>query len=73
MTDTVDTLFEMCRFDQAWRIYSISPWCAAFSKEELRLFEYREDLEYYYESGPSSKVNKNLGCLLLRNILEHFR
>jgi len=33
----LDEMYDMCRFDKAWNIRSISPWCAVFSKEELQV------------------------------------
>jgi len=33
----LDEMYDMCRFDKAWNIRQISPWCAVFSKEELQV------------------------------------
>lgn len=33
----MDEMYDMCRYDKAWNIKNISPWCAVFSKEELKV------------------------------------
>ena len=63
----------MCRVEKAWRIEKVSPWCAAFSKEELRVIEYREDLDFYYYVGPGRDINAKLGCSPMKDMFEHFR
>ncbi|KAJ4443227.1 hypothetical protein ANN_04895 [Periplaneta americana] len=68
----MDQMYDMCRFDKAWNIRSTSPWCAAFSKEELQLLEYREDLEYYYHAGYGNDINIKLGCTTVRDMINHF-
>ena len=30
---------------------SVSPWCSVFQEEEILLYEYRQDLRYYYGTG----------------------
>ena len=32
----------------------LSPWCGVFTDEELRYYEYSQDLNYYYGTGPGS-------------------
>ncbi|XP_033215557.1 multiple inositol polyphosphate phosphatase 1 isoform X2 [Belonocnema kinseyi] len=71
--DTVNIMYDMCRFEKAWRIEKVSTWCAAFSKNELRTLEYREDLNYYYYTGPGRDINAKLGCPPMKNMFEHFR
>ena len=66
-------MYDMCRFDKAWHVNRISPWCSVFNREELEILEYREDLKYYYYSGPGRRINQKLGCPPLRDMFEHFR
>ena len=42
-------LFQMPRFETAWNLGEDSPWCAAFVAEDLAVFEFREDLKYFYK------------------------
>ena len=69
----MNTIYDMCRFEKAWRIEKVSTWCAAFSKKELQILEYREDLDYYYYTGPGREINSKLGCPPMKNMFEHFR
>lgn len=68
----LDEMYAMCRYDKAWDIRRISPWCAVFSKEELQLMEYREDLEYFYRSGYGNEINVKLGCPTVKDLISRF-
>ncbi|KAK9307432.1 hypothetical protein QLX08_002243 [Tetragonisca angustula] len=65
-------MYDMCRYEKAWTVTKLSPWCAVFSKEELRVLEYREDLHYYYKAGYGREINAQLGCTLLQDMMNHF-
>lgn len=47
-----------------------SAWCAAFTKDQLKLLEYAVDLEEYYYAGYGNEVNKNIGCPPVRDLLQ---
>lgn len=50
-----------------------SPWCAAFTPEQLKLLEYGDDLFYFYRSGYGHEyLNKNLGCGLVKDLYDRF-
>ncbi|XP_053996566.1 multiple inositol polyphosphate phosphatase 1-like [Hylaeus anthracinus] len=66
------TMYDMCRYEKAWTVTKLSPWCAVFSKDELRVLEYREDLHYYYKAGYGRAINAQLGCTLLQDMMNHF-
>lgn len=65
----IDTIFDMCRYDQAWRLQDHSAWCAAFTPEHVRVLEYLEDLKYFYKSGPGSQINSNIMCAAVQDML----
>lgn len=71
-TDMIDAMYDACRYQKAWSVTELSPWCAVFSKEELRILEYREDLDYYYKAGYGRDINTRLGCPLLHDMMKHF-
>lgn len=71
-TDLIDAIYDACRYQKAWSVTELSPWCAAFNKEELRILEYREDLDYYYKAGYGRDINTRLGCPLLHDMMRHF-
>jgi multiple inositol-polyphosphate phosphatase/2,3-bisphosphoglycerate 3-phosphatase len=62
----------MCRFERAWSPDKESPWCAAFSNEDMQVFEYEEDLYHYYSVGPGREINSKLGCQPVRDMLDRF-
>lgn len=68
----IDAMYDACRYQKAWSVTELSPWCAVFSKEELHVLEYREDLDYYYKAGYGRDINTRLGCLLLHDMMQHF-
>ncbi|XP_033335973.2 multiple inositol polyphosphate phosphatase 1 [Megalopta genalis] len=69
---TILTMYDMCRYEKSWTVTQLSPWCAVFNKEELRVLEYREDLYYYYKAGYGREINAHLGCTLLQDMMNHF-
>ncbi|XP_077285576.1 multiple inositol polyphosphate phosphatase 1-like [Arctopsyche grandis] len=69
---TIKNIYDMCRYDKAWEINKNSPWCAAFTKDQLRLLEYIEDLKSYYETGYGNELNKKIGCLPLKDMMDKF-
>ncbi|KAI1377456.1 phosphoglycerate mutase-like protein [Hypoxylon crocopeplum] len=38
----------------------LSPWCGVFSEEELKQYEYSNDLRYYYGVGPGTDLPKKM-------------
>ncbi|KAG9695595.1 phosphoglycerate mutase-like protein, partial [Aureobasidium melanogenum] len=49
---------------------SRSPWCNIFTDDELRKYEYAQDLRYYYGSGPGSGKNYTLMQPVLNAIVQ---
>lgn len=49
-----------------------SAWCAAFTKEHLKILEYAEDLKYYYNDGYGHEMNAKLGCPPLKDMFQRF-
>ncbi|KAM3959180.1 multiple inositol polyphosphate phosphatase 1 [Aphomia sociella] len=67
--DVVYSMYQMCRYNKAWDNAAISPWCAAFSREDLKRIEYAEDLETYYKYGYGTPMTQKIGCTLLRDMI----
>ncbi|XP_034942314.1 multiple inositol polyphosphate phosphatase 1-like isoform X3 [Chelonus insularis] len=72
-SEAIYMMYDMCRFDKSWAVNKISPWCAVFNKEELKVLEYSEDIDYYYRAGYGRNVNDQLGCIPLQNMFQHFK
>ncbi|XP_067005691.2 multiple inositol polyphosphate phosphatase 1 [Anabrus simplex] len=66
------TMYDMCRFDKAWNVERLSPWCAVFSEDELKVMEYYGDMHSYYEEGYGNKINVYLGCPPVQDFMERF-
>ncbi|KAL8829657.1 MAG: hypothetical protein Q9191_001886 [Dirinaria sp. TL-2023a] len=54
---------EMCGFETLTR--GGSPWCAVFTHEDWRNFEYARDILLYYRAGPGNKFGAPMGWLWL--------
>lgn len=50
-----------------------SPWCAVFTRRQLELLEYAEDLQEYYYSGYGNPANAKVGCLLVKDMFDMMR
>ncbi|XP_014235128.1 multiple inositol polyphosphate phosphatase 1-like [Trichogramma pretiosum] len=70
--EKIKPMYEMCRWEAAWFPNETSTWCMAFTKEHLKYYEYREDLNYYYCCGPAQRLSQKLGCLTLSDMFNHF-
>ncbi|XP_068632185.1 multiple inositol polyphosphate phosphatase 1-like isoform X2 [Battus philenor] len=71
--DVVYNMYQMCRYDKAWNVAQISPWCAAFTKDDLRRIEYAEDLETYYKYGYGSPTNEKMGCTTVKDMMDFLK
>ena len=69
----VDSIWDMCRFDQAWYLQDDSPWCAAFLPEHVNILEYLEDLKYYYKASYGSDLNLNIMCAAVKDMVKNLR
>lgn len=49
-----------------------SPWCIAFTKTQLKLLEYGEDLKYFYKSGYGNQMSEKIGCSPVKDFYEKF-
>jgi len=37
LVDDLNKMMKICWLEKAWHVYSISPWCAAFSEDEMKV------------------------------------
>merc|ERR1719369_2108688 len=70
--DDLDAMYVACNFEQAWKPSKHSPWCSVFNTEQLKIMEYREDLEYYWVDGPHFPVTYEQACVLLADVYLNF-
>lgn len=62
----------MCAYETAWDEKSDSPWCRLISAETFKIFEFAEDLEYYWIDGYGYKLTYEQACAALRDMFSFF-
>ncbi|PNF38918.1 hypothetical protein B7P43_G07444 [Cryptotermes secundus] len=70
--DDILLMYSACRYDKAWHLDKVSPWCAAFTEDDLKALEYIEDLELYYSTGYGNDLNKKVGCPPVKDFIDRF-
>lgn len=63
-------MWQLCRFEQAFDLTKVAPWCSVFSIDDVAMLEYGEDLGYYYEAGYGFAMNQNILCQAMQNMLK---
>lgn len=66
-------MWQLCRFEQAFDLTKLSPWCSVFSIDDIAVLEYGEDLGYYHEAGYGFGMNKNILCEAMQNMLKYLQ
>ncbi|KAL1402333.1 hypothetical protein pipiens_006141 [Culex pipiens pipiens] len=69
--DQIEDMWDHCRFEQAWYLPQLSPWCSVFTKEQVNVLEYKEDLRYYYQSGHGYARAADLACFTMADMMRH--
>ncbi|XP_050431284.1 multiple inositol polyphosphate phosphatase 1-like [Adelges cooleyi] len=70
ITDSiVHAMYESCRYNKALVLNSFPAWCGLFTRQELQLLEYYEDLDFYYKYGYGSDFNVKVGCPIAHELL----
>lgn len=64
-------MYDMCRFDQAWKLDKPSPWCVAFTPTQIDDIEYFEDLKSYYKLGYGREISAKMACAAVNDMLHH--
>ena len=72
----VDDGLQFCRYDLAefpdvWD--HVSPWCAVFSEENLKILEFTDDLSYYYKDGYGYDINWQMTKPLVEELQLRFQ
>uniref|UniRef100_A0A1B0DG89 Multiple inositol polyphosphate phosphatase 1 n=1 Tax=Phlebotomus papatasi TaxID=29031 RepID=A0A1B0DG89_PHLPP len=69
--DDIHLIYTTCAFETAWDGRKISPWCSLFDKENIKVLEFLEDLEYYWIDGYGYELTYRQACPAGRNMFEH--
>lgn len=65
----IETMWDMCRYEQSWFITKLSPWCSVFTKPQIDMLEYKEDIKYFYKSGHGRAINSKIPCELMKDLI----
>ena len=56
--------WDMCRYELSWYPekyqHTFPPWCALFTMDDLELFDFREDLKYYWNDGNAFDITSKM-------------
>ncbi|CDS05659.1 hypothetical protein LRAMOSA08187 [Lichtheimia ramosa] len=64
----VDHIYTGCVFEVSHRRRA-DTFCSLLSKDDILINEYREDLEYYYGWGPGNKINSQVACATMQDVM----
>ncbi|CAH2266195.1 jg6487 [Pararge aegeria aegeria] len=70
--ENITALYDLCRYDWNAVEYKISPWCAIFTKDDLEVLEYVQDLNHYYRNSYGTPVNEVFGKVPLGDLFTNF-
>jgi len=68
--EQVVNLYKLCQFQQA--LHNYTSICDVFDTEQLQVLQYDGDMKHYYKTGYGNKINYELFCFLVENVLENF-
>ncbi|KAI5694682.1 hypothetical protein M8J75_003175 [Diaphorina citri] len=67
----VKLMYTTCAFETAWHPEFESPWCTIFSRQDLELLEYNEDVDYYWIDGHGYPLTGNIACVAFQDMFNH--
>ncbi|KYN27390.1 PREDICTED: multiple inositol polyphosphate phosphatase 1 [Trachymyrmex cornetzi] len=70
--ETVNLMYTTCAFETALNQSIISPWCKIFSSNDFKIFEYVEDLEFYWIDGYGYPLTYEQACAVLKDMFDFF-
>ncbi|CAH0398511.1 unnamed protein product [Chilo suppressalis] len=68
--DDIYTFYDLCRYYRSWDPQLRSPWCSVFTKEDLVVLEYKDDVRHYYRNGYGSWISVSLGGPAVKDLYE---
>nr|XP_034824315.1 multiple inositol polyphosphate phosphatase 1-like [Maniola hyperantus] len=70
--ENITALYDLCRYTWSAVDCKISPWCALFTKDDLEVLEYAQDLRHYYRNSYGTAVNEVFGKVPLGDLFTSF-
>ncbi|XP_032687977.1 multiple inositol polyphosphate phosphatase 1-like [Odontomachus brunneus] len=68
--ETALLMHTMCAFETAWDQSIVSPWCKMFSLNDFKVFEFAEDLEFYWIDGYGYQLTYEQACPVLKDMFD---
>nr|XP_029723160.1 multiple inositol polyphosphate phosphatase 1-like [Aedes albopictus]XP_029723161.1 multiple inositol polyphosphate phosphatase 1-like [Aedes albopictus] len=69
--DQIEAMWDICRYEQAWHLQQYSPWCSVFTKNQVNILEYKEDLRYYYQNSYGYEKSADLACYAVNDMVKN--
>jgi len=66
-------MYLACSFETAMHPNNTSPWCSLFDKNDFKIMEYRQDLEYYWVDGYGHELTYKVACPAIADMLDTFK
>ena len=63
--------YDLAEFPDVWD--HVSPWCAVFSEENLKILEFTDDLSFYYKDGYGYDINWQMTKPLVEELQLRFQ
>ena len=67
ITAELGSLYFACIFEYA--LYDDAPWCALFDHEDIKVMEYRKDIDNYYDDMYGHEITCKRACHIVKDIL----
>lgn len=66
-------MYTACGFESAWTPGFDPPWCSLFSRQDLEVLEYNEDLDYYWVDGHGHPLTGDIACVAFQDMMDQIR
>ena len=63
--------YDLAEFPDVWA--HVSPWCALFSEDNLKMLEFTDDLSFYYNDGYGYDINWQMTKPLVEELKLRFQ
>ena len=70
--DKAALIYEACRVDYMVE-YGAAPWCAALTNDDLLVFEYSRDINYYWRTSYPYTITSEQACPLIADMTNNFQ
>jgi multiple inositol-polyphosphate phosphatase / 2,3-bisphosphoglycerate 3-phosphatase len=70
--DHTEAMYKACAWEHSLH-NTTDRWCSIFEKDDFLMFEFRDDLAFYYESGYGGpSLGYDIACPLIKDMMDRF-